>query len=75
MPGQKSIYEIFGCTTLCPEFVVLNDFYAKTGASEGAEQLLGQLAAFTPGDRQFLPTPSFVHRLNYKAPLFRDRTL
>ncbi len=30
-----------------PELVVLNDFYAKTGAWVGAGQLLAQLAAVT----------------------------
>ncbi len=29
------------------ESVVINDFYTKTGALEGAKQLLTQLAAFT----------------------------
>jgi hypothetical protein len=33
-------------STLSPESVVINDFYAKTGDGEGDEQNLTQLAAF-----------------------------
>jgi hypothetical protein len=50
----------------------MKDFKAKTGALEGAEQLLTRLAAFTHA--QVLPTPCFVHRVDAKLPVFTSGT-
>ncbi len=50
----------------------MKDFKAKTGALEGAEQLLSRLAAFT--HTQVLPTLCFVHRVDAKLPVFTGGT-
>jgi hypothetical protein len=51
----------------------MNDFKAKTGAVEGAEQLLSRLAAFT--HTHVLPTLCFVHRVDAKLPVFTSGTI
>jgi hypothetical protein len=43
-------------------------------ASVGAEQLLTQLAAFILVTGNLCQLPVFVHRVDAKAPAFRDRT-
>jgi hypothetical protein len=50
----------------------MKDFKAKTGALDGAEQLLCRLAAFT--HTQALPTLCFVHRVDAKLPVFTSGT-
>ncbi len=49
---------------LSPVSVVINGFYPKTGACEGAEHLLPQLAALALVINNFPLTPCFVHRVD-----------
>jgi hypothetical protein len=58
------------------ETVVINDFYAASGAWVGAEQLLTQLAAFTLVTDDFCRLPVFSSsRLQSSSTVFREGTL
>ncbi len=60
-------------------FVILKEwlyhFYAKSGAWEGTEQLLTSNCCIYLCYKQFLWTPCFIHRVDAKAPVFRNGTL
>ncbi len=54
--------------------VVINQFYPKTRAWEGAEHLLTQLVTLFLVVKNVLQHPCIVHRVDANRPVFRDRT-
>jgi hypothetical protein len=58
------------CTLL--ESIVMNEYYAETGGLRRCRAAANSTYCIYPGNRQFLPTPCFVHRVHAKVPVFRD---